>query len=111
MALYDIRLVQGDVGHDSIVTLVDPDNNNAAINVATATVKFYFRQIGASVLKATITCGKPNGGADGKVSITWPQGSLDTPGDFEGEFEITVAAKVQTAYRKVKVQVREQVQV
>lgn len=104
-----IKLVQNDTGPDIDVTLVDPDNNNTAINLTAASINFYFRQRGSSTLKATIVCTKPNGGSDGIVRITWTAGALDTAGDFEGEFEITNAGKIQTVERKLLFRVRAQI--
>lgn len=105
-----IKLVQNDTGPAITVTLTD--DSGVAVNVSAAgdVVKFYFRAVGSATVKNTITCTKPNGGADGVVKISWPVGALDTVGAFEGEIEITFdTGVVQTMYEKLKFHVRAQV--
>ena len=104
-----IKLVQNDTGPNIDVTLVDPDNNNAPINVSGSTVNFYFKQVGSTGSPLTIACTKPNGGADGVVRITWPNGALAVAGDYEGEIEINTSGVIQTVQRKLKFRVRSQI--
>lgn len=88
-----IKLVQNDTAPDIDFTLID-GQTGGVINVSQPSdiVRFYFRKVGSSTIKATIVATKPNGGADGVVRITWPPGALDTPGEYEGEIEITFAS-------------------
>lgn len=104
-----IKLVKDDTGPDIDVQLTD-GTTGLPINVSNAgdVVKFYFRAVGSSVLKASITCTKPNGGADGVVRISWPALALDTVGEFEGEFEITFNSGMkQTVYDLVNFTIRD----
>ena len=104
-----IKLVQNDTGPNVDITLIDPDNGNAPLNLSSATINFYFKKVGASGSPLTIVCTKPNGGADGVVRIIWPVGSLAIAGDYEGELEITNGGTVQTVQRKLKFRVRAQI--
>ena len=106
-----IRLVKNDTAPDVDFTLTDAQTGGA-INVSNAgdVVRLYFRLKGATALKATITCTKPNGGADGVVRAVWPALSLDTAGEFEGEIEITFSSgKKQTVYNKINFSVRDEI--
>ena len=107
---YDLRLVRGDHGHATDVTLVS-QRTGAPIDVAGATVRLYLRQVGAAELRATIIASLPGGGTDGRARFVWPAGALDVAGDYEGEIEITAGTVVQSVYRKLAIHVREQVQV
>jgi glutamine phosphoribosylpyrophosphate amidotransferase len=103
-----IKLVQGDNAPDLYVTLVN-SSTNTKLNVSTASVVMKFREQYGTELKAEITGTKPNGGSDGVVSFTWPDGALDTAGNFEGEIEITYQdGKIQTIYEVLKFIVRNQ---
>lgn len=122
-----IKLVAGDTRPQLKFTITD-DVTGLPIDVseAGATVKLKFRQIGAAVLKDTMECGKMAGlvredgsidytgpyaipGAGGRAYMDWSATALDTPGEFEGEIEITFAdGGVQTVFETLKFKVRSQ---
>lgn len=78
----------------------------APISVAGGAVKFRLRELGSSVVKATLSCTILDGAA-GKVSTSFPAGTLDTAGTFEGEIEITFSTGgIQTVYDLIKLKVR-----
>lgn len=104
-----IKLVQGDTRPQIKVTLTD-DTTGLAIDITGATVRMKFRAAGATVLTDTLT-GIVLDGPAGVVVFPWNATTLDcTPGDYEGEIEITFAAGagIQTAYQPLKFQVRAQ---
>jgi len=106
-----IKLVQSDTAPDIDVALTD-ESTGAQIDVSNAgdVIRLYFKQVGASVLKATIVGTKPNGGADGLVRFTWGATDLDTPGEYEGEIEITFnTGKKQSVYDVLNFSIRPQV--
>lgn len=120
-----IKLVQGDTLPALVVSVVDKDTGDP-LDVSEATSLFKFRQVGSSVVKDTITCGKlpgwknPDGdiittapydtpGKGGRLIVYWNPTSLDTIGEFEGEVEVTfLNGKVQTIYEVIKFAVRPQ---
>lgn len=106
-----VLLVQGDVNVPIDINLTDASNGDAPVDVTGATVRLYYRELGADVLTATVVCTLPNGGADGLVRATLPAACMAKAGTFEGEFEISIGAKVQTVYGKQKFKVRNQVEV
>jgi hypothetical protein len=106
-----IKLVQNDTAPSIDVALTD-ESDGSPVDVSNAgdIVRFYFRKLGASALKATIVCTKPNGGADGLVRISWGASDLDTPGEYEGEIEITFnAGQKQSVYDILSLTIRAQV--
>jgi len=106
-----IKLVQNDTAPEIEVTL-DDKSTGAPFDVSGAgdVVRFHFKKVGAPVPKATIICSKPNGGADGVVRISWGENDLDTPGDYEGEMEITLGTgKITSIYNVLRFVVRPQV--
>jgi hypothetical protein len=66
------------------------------LNVSTATVTFRLRAKNGTTLKASGTCSKPNGGADGVVRFSWGVSDTDTAGTFEGEFSCDYSGSPQT---------------
>lgn len=105
----EIRLVENDSKPDIDWILRDRETN-AVIDVTNATVKLYFRAIGSTTLKATKTLTKPNGGGDGRVRCTWSAGDLNTPGEYEGDIEITfLGGTIQTVFEKQFFRVRSEV--
>lgn len=114
-----LKLVTGDTLPELTFTLKDSksaasglalDENNSAtwapINVVGATVKLRLRELGSTVVKATLTCSVTDGAA-GKVATDFPAGTLDTAGTFEGELEVTFAnGGVQTVHDLIKFKVR-----
>lgn len=102
-----IKLVQGDNLPYIRLTLRHADGD--PIDVSAATVRMYFRERGSTTLLSTITCTKPNGGADGIVVFNFPGSTLDVnPGYYEGEVEIDFSGETQTVYNTLQFQVRAQ---
>lgn len=110
-----IKLVARDNRPYITLTLTDPVTG-LAINVAGATVaiKVYFRAVGSTTILATLTCTKPNGGADGVVQFSFTGTTLSVAaGAYEGEIEIDFdtsnpGTAIQTVYETLKFQVRDQ---
>lgn len=106
----DLLLVSGDHGHPVEVVISDP-HTGLPVNLTGTTVRLYLRRIGAATLAATITGTLPGTGTDGRARFVWPPATLDTPGDYRGEIEVSAAGLVQTVYRHVEIRVRPQLQV
>lgn len=104
-----IKLVQGDTRPSLVTTLTD-STTGLAINITGATVRLKFRAVGSAELQATLI-GVVTDGAGGVVVFDWSDSptSLDgTPGDYEGEIEITFAdSTVQTVYDLLKFKLRQ----
>lgn len=105
-----IKLVQGDNRPYIRVTLTNADGTPLDVSAGGTTVQVLFRQSGSTTLLATLTCTKPNGGADGLVQFYFPGTTLSTAlGSYEGEIQITFAdATVQTIFDTLKFYVRQQ---
>lgn len=119
-----INLVQGNT-KPQIVLVITTSNDAAPISLIGANVVLKFKEIISSSIKAIIPCylapGKvlSNGtisydgdyiiaGAGGRCYLNWPEGSLDTPGEFEGEVEITFPdGSIQTVFDKLRFKVRD----
>ena len=103
-----IKLVQGDTKPTLICTLTD-ETTGDAINITGATVLLKFRQVGATVLTATIT-GVVTNGSGGVVAFYWttePTALDGPPGEYEGEIEITFQdGSIQTVYDLLKFKLR-----
>lgn len=103
-----IKLVQNDTRPALVTTLTD-ETNGLAVNITGATVRMKFRAVGATVLTDTLV-GTVTDGANGLCLFNWSALSLSgTPGDYEGEIEITFAdGKVQTVYDILKFKLRKE---
>ncbi len=104
-----ILLVQGDTLPTPVVTIYD-EISGAAVDLTGASVRMLFREVGSTTLKATLTgvlIGNPPG-ATGQVVFSFGS-TLDAPGNYEGEFEVTFpGGGIQTTYAVQKFKVREQ---
>jgi hypothetical protein len=104
-----ILLVQGDTLPTPVVTIYD-EISGAAVDLTGASVRMLFREVGSTTLKATLTgvlIGNPPG-ATGQVVFSFGS-TLDAPGSYEGEFEVTFpGGGIQTTYAVQKFKVREQ---
>ena len=114
-----LKLVTGDTLPELTFTLrdsntpvagrtLDPNNSDtwAPIDVSGATVRLRKRELGSSTVKASLTC-LVSDGEGGKVVTNFPEGTLDKPGTFEGEIEITFPlGGIQTVYDLIKFKVR-----
>jgi hypothetical protein len=104
-----IKLVQGDTRPFIRLTLSDRDGNPINLSDADTVVRVYFREYETTTVLATLTCFKPNGGADGLVVFSFPAGTLDLPaGLYEGEVEISFGSEKQTIYQPLRFVLREQ---
>lgn len=119
-----IKLVKDDTGPPIIASITDK-NTGLVIDLTGATVVMFFRQVGETTIKDTLTGTLLTGrlkadginidlaapydvaGAGGRVSFALNATTLDTSGNFEGEIQITYAdTTVQTVYEKYKFTVR-----
>ena len=114
-----INLVKDDTAPVLTVTL--KDSNEAAtgktldaddastwkpIDLTGASVLMYFRKVGSTTLKDTIT-GSITNASNGECTIGWNASTLDTAGTYEGEIQVTLSSgKIQTVYDKIKFKVR-----
>lgn len=104
-----IKLVQGDNRPYIKMTLTNADGSAVDVSNSSTIVQVLFRQAGTSAVLSTITCTKPNGGADGIVQFNFPGTTLSvTPGSYEGEIQITFGSEIQTVYDVLKFYVRQQ---
>lgn len=124
-------MVVGDTGRQARVWLYDPINrdprgNKKPLDVSASgtTVVFRMRAVGGTTLKATVSCSKLAGvvnkkgeietiapynvaGAGGIVQVDWSSGSVDTAGEYEGEFLVTLeSGKPLTLYNLLRVSIR-----
>lgn len=104
-----IKLVQGDTRPTLICTLTD-DTTGDPIALTGATVRLKFRQVGATVLTATII-GSVTNPTGGVVAFYWssvPTALDGPPGEYEGEIEIQFSdGTIQTVYDPLKFKLRE----
>tara|TARA_Y100000361_G_C11161874_1_gene348014 strand:- start:4665 stop:5036 length:372 start_codon:yes stop_codon:yes gene_type:complete len=114
-----INLVKDDTAPVLTVTLKDSneaatgqtlDPDNAAtwkpIDLTGATVQMFFRQLGSTTIKDTIT-GAITNASGGECTLGWNSSTLDTAGTYEGEIQVTLSSgKIQTVYDKIKFKVR-----
>jgi len=114
-----VKLVTGDNLPQLTFTLKDSntaasgqtlDSNDsstwAPISLASSTVKVRIRQIGETVLLATLTATVTDA-TNGVCTIIFPDGTLTTAGTFEAEIEVTNgSSQVLTVYDLIKFNVR-----
>jgi hypothetical protein len=104
-----IRLVSGDNRPFVRVTLTDKDGAPINLSDGDTVVRIHFRAVGTTNVLFTLVCAKPNGGADGVINFSFPEGALDIPaGMYEGEVEIAFGTERQTVYQPIKFVLREQ---
>jgi hypothetical protein len=102
-----IKLVQGD--NLPYIRLSLKNADETALDVSGSIVRVYFRAKGQTTVLSTLTCTKPNGGADGVVVFNFPGTTLNVePGYYEGEVEVDFAGTKQTVYDTLQFQVRAQ---
>lgn len=104
-----IKLVQGDTRPTLVTTLTD-SITGVPISLTGATVRLYFRAVGATTLTATLV-GSVVDAANGIVSFFWtdsPTALSGDAGDYEGEVEITFSdGGIQTVYDVLKFKLRQ----
>jgi hypothetical protein len=105
----DFVIKQGDLGPDLDATL--KDGTGAAVVLTGATVKFTMRKRGATTLKINEAAATIIDAAGGKIRYPWVAADTDTPGIYDGEFEVTFSGgEIQTwpNERHLEIQVVEQ---
>jgi hypothetical protein len=95
-----IKLVQGDNLPEVTLTLTNQQNQEPIdLSASTTTVVVKLRALGGTTVLSTLTCVKPNGGADGVVMFYFPANTLDIPaGQYQGEIEISFNGQFLTVY-------------
>lgn len=123
-----LQLVQGDRAPSVFISLTN--RQGAPINLAGASALLHFRALGSATVKESIPCAVIPGlevddgaggiqivttppydtpGAGGRLQLDWTPTALDTPGEFEGEVEVTFPnGRNQTSYKVLTFTVREQ---
>jgi hypothetical protein len=103
-----IKHVQNDSGPALRGTLIDLATNLPLdVSNAGTTVRYKVRKKPAGTV-TTFIATKPNGGADGVVSVAFTTGTFTEAGIHEGEFEITFnTGVVQSVFDKILHEVRE----
>lgn len=96
----NIRLVQGDNLPEVTLTLTDAQTGSAIdLSASTTTVVVKLRAQNGTTVLSTLSCTKPNGGADGVVMFYFPGTTLDiAPGQYQGEIEISFNGQIMTVY-------------
>lgn len=88
MSKYDFYIKEGDRDPDLIVTAIDQDGEVVPLDAAVA-VKFFMYDPGSADPKidgvAANILAPP---ADGKMEYEWAANDTDTPGGYDGEFEV-----------------------
>lgn len=120
-----IRLVQGDTRPQLRLFLAD-ESTGEPMNLVGATVRLRLRAVGSTEIKEVLTCvlapgtidktgrlvlGEPYTafGSGGRAICDWTSTALDTPGDFEGEIEVTFSdGGIQTIHDLLQFSIREQ---
>ena len=109
MALDPLQYVVGDDRPTVTVTVAKRDGSVANLSTATA-VLLRVRRIETTELVATVACSLVDGGTTGKVRFDYSAAGFDgvTPGWYEAELEIDFDGSKQTAWERLKIQVRSQ---
>jgi hypothetical protein len=121
-----INHVQGDLRPKRVVTLTDENDNPVDLTIGGISyVQMHMREIGSDVKKATVPCTmlsgivQPDGtvnyaapydvaGKGGRLQIEWTAAAVDTPGSYEGEFELVFGlGDTQTTFKKTTITIRE----
>lgn len=95
-----IKLVQGDNLPEVTLTLTDRQTGDVLdLSASTTVVVVKLRAAAGTTVLSTLTCYKPNGGADGVVRFGFPANTLDIPaGQYQGEIEISYNGQYLTVY-------------
>ena len=95
-----IKLVQGDNLPEVTLTLTNAQTFQPIdLSAATTTIVVKLRAQSGTTVLSTLTCVKPNGGADGVVMFYFPANTLDIPaGQYQGEIEISFNGQFLTVY-------------
>tara|TARA_B110000977_G_scaffold201733_1_gene298134 strand:- start:425 stop:760 length:336 start_codon:yes stop_codon:yes gene_type:complete len=102
------KYVQGDTGPQIRVTLTNEDDN-AAVDLTSATVTLHFREAGAeSVLFSRAFWINPDTANNGVAVLQWATDDLQVDaGTYEGEIEVVRSSGVrETLFEKLKFKIR-----
>ena len=102
------KYVQGDTGPQIRVTLTNEDDN-AAVDLTSATVTLHFREAGAeSVLFSRAFYINPDTANNGVAVLRWATDDLQVDaGTYEGEIEVVRSSGVrETLFEKLKFKIR-----
>tara|TARA_R110000764_G_scaffold87831_4_gene168763 strand:- start:2671 stop:3006 length:336 start_codon:yes stop_codon:yes gene_type:complete len=102
------KYVQGDTGPQIRVTLTNEDDN-AAVDLTSATVTLHFREAGAeSVLFSRAFYINPDTANNGVAVLQWATDDLQVDaGTYEGEIEVVRSSGVrETLFEKLKFKIR-----
>ena len=102
------KYVQGDTGPQIRVTLTNEDDN-AAVDLTSATVTLHFREAGAeSVLFSREFWINPDTANNGVAVLQWATDDLQVDaGTYEGEIEVVRSSGVrETLFEKLKFKIR-----
>ena len=80
------KIKQNDTSPLMVVTLKDAAGN--AIDLTAATVRFHMKRINQATVKVYGSATVLDDDA-GRVRYAWQAADTDTPGTFQGEFEVT----------------------
>lgn len=98
MAAADFYIKEGDRSPSLLVTCVDEDGVIIDLTAAIA-AKFYMINPGDTTVKVDGTAGTivvPV--TDGKLRYDWATADTDTPGDYDGEFEVEWSDGTKTTF-------------
>jgi hypothetical protein len=85
------------------------DVDEDPIDLTSATVNVYFRQVGSESVLSTLSAQIQGAATNGEVTFNFPGSTLDVePGLYEGEVEIDFGGEIQTVYEILKFNVRDQ---
>ena len=103
-----IKLVQGDNLPDVTLTLTDKQTSDPIdLSASTTTVVVKFRAATGTTVLSVLACTKTNGGADGVVTFSFPNTTLDIPpGQYQGEIEISFNGQILTVYDLLQFTIR-----
>jgi len=103
-----IKLVQNDNLPEVTLTLTDKETYVPLdLSAATTTAVVKLRASGTTTVLHTISCSKPNGGADGVIKFGFPSTTLDVPeGSYQGEIELSFNGLILTPFDILQFYVR-----
>lgn len=105
-----IKLVQGDNLPLITLTLTDKQTGNPLnLSAGTTTIVVKLRALNGTTVLSTLTCSKPNGGADGVISFSFPAPTLSVAaGEYQGEIEISYNGQILTVFDLLQFTIRAQ---
>ena len=121
-----INHVQNDLRPKRVLTLTDENDLPVDLTIGgISLIRMHMREVGDDALKATVPCTmlsgivQPDGtvnydapyntaGKGGRIQIEWTTAAVDTPGSFQGEFELVYGdGATQTTYQTTSINIRD----